>query len=267
MSHIKLVYGATPSGEIDYCEAFEQLDSGLCVIGADGSVAANNQAFRDFLGLPADWVSPVELAGKTVSASEELVAGWRARVKTLGDFAETIALTEELNLRVKGKTLASGGVSLSVARAADNRAPVAGVTTQAAAQRALRESEAKFQALFEGAGVGISLIDADGTILDTNPALTQMFDMNRDQIVGKSFRDLTMPQDLARSTEIYGGLIAGNLSVIRQEKQYLRGNGEKFTASLNISVIRDEDENFMFSVAVIEDCLTSAPLGQIEVIA
>ena len=175
MSHIKLVYGATPSGEIDYCEAFEQLDSGLCVIGADGSVAANNQAFRDFLGLPADWVSPVELAGKTVSASEELVAGWRARVKTLGDFAETFALTEELNLRVKGKTLASGGVSLSVARAADNRAPVAGITTQAAAQRALRESEAKFQALFEGAGVGISLIDADGTILADIPHIPSKF--------------------------------------------------------------------------------------------
>ena len=113
MSHLKLVASATTADETVYSEAFEQLDAGLCIIDGDGAVLASNQAFCRLLDLPADWASP-KAAERSIPASEELVTGWLARIAAEDGLAETVALSDRLTLRVVGKSLPSGGASLTV---------------------------------------------------------------------------------------------------------------------------------------------------------
>ncbi len=122
MSYLELVASETSPESSAFVEAIEQLDTGMCVFDRDGSVLANNQAFRRLLDLPPDWVNP-KAVKRPVPASEELVTGWLARVASEGNFAETVALSARFIVHIAGKALPSGGISLTLTEAADEFAP------------------------------------------------------------------------------------------------------------------------------------------------
>lgn len=127
------------------------------------------------------------------------------------------------------------------------------ITGRVVAEQALRESEAKFHAIFAEAGLGMALIDKDGVFFDVNPALARMFGMSCDELVGKDIRTLTAPEDIDRSIESFDDLVSGETDVRKLEKQYLHKNGEPFTASVISSVVHDRDGKFEFSVGLVED--------------
>lgn len=102
----------------------------------------SNQTFRHLLDLPPDWANP-KAAKRPIPASEELVTGWLARVASEDGFSETVALSDRFILRVVGRALPSGGVSLTLTEAADESAPVSGVTKQVLTIRRERISPVK----------------------------------------------------------------------------------------------------------------------------
>jgi len=57
------------------------------------------------------------------------------------------------------------------------------------AQEALRQSEARFRAIFERSGTGIGLADVKGQIIDSNSALCEMLGYSREELRGKHFVD------------------------------------------------------------------------------
>jgi PAS domain S-box-containing protein len=151
MSHLKLVTGTTSPHTTVYIEALEQLDTGMCIIDDDGAVLASNQQFCQLLGLPPEWPTP-KAAGKTVSAAEVLVSGWLTRVEAQGDFAETVALSDQVTLQVEGRGLPSGGVSLAVTEVAD------------ADRQKLRDSEDRFRSAAETKVGTYYQSDLDGSL-------------------------------------------------------------------------------------------------------
>src|SRR5262249_35978045 len=67
------------------------------------------------------------------------------------------------------------------------------ITERKSAERALRESAARMQALFETAVDGAILIDAHGAVLMFNPACERLFGYAADEVVGKNV-NLLMPE-------------------------------------------------------------------------
>ncbi len=61
--------------------------------------------------------------------------------------------------------------------------------TLVAAQSALRQSEARFRAIFERSCTGIGLADIKGQIIDSNSALCEMLGYSREELRGKRFID------------------------------------------------------------------------------
>jgi PAS domain S-box-containing protein len=57
------------------------------------------------------------------------------------------------------------------------------------AERALRESERKYRTLFENMAQGVFYQQADGVLVDVNPAALAMMGLTRDQFLGKTSRD------------------------------------------------------------------------------
>src|SRR5262245_66157749 len=70
------------------------------------------------------------------------------------------------------------------------------------AERALRESAARMQALFETAVDGAILIDAHGAVLMFNPACERLFGYAADKVVGKNVKML-MPEPYRREHDGY----------------------------------------------------------------
>jgi PAS domain S-box-containing protein len=58
---------------------------------------------------------------------------------------------------------------------------------------ALRQSEARFRGLYEQSPVGYQSLDADGRILDVNPAWLALLGYAREEVVGRQFVELLSP--------------------------------------------------------------------------
>ncbi|MHA1314467.1 MAG: PAS domain S-box protein [Candidatus Helarchaeota archaeon] len=64
------------------------------------------------------------------------------------------------------------------------------ITERKHAEEKLQESEEKFHALFEKSPTGIGIMDMNGKILDLNPAAQKIIGQEKEQIIGKLFREI-----------------------------------------------------------------------------
>ncbi len=83
------------------------------------------------------------------------------------------------------------------------------VTERARAAAALRDSEARFRAIFEHAAIGIGLADRDRRPLMVNPALARLTGRDGDEADGHGLGHATHPEDAARDDALFAELVAG----------------------------------------------------------
>ncbi|MFB6206077.1 MAG: PAS domain S-box protein [Haloglomus sp.] len=68
------------------------------------------------------------------------------------------------------------------------------ITDRKERERALRESEGRFRSLFEETFDAMVIADDDGAYVDANPAACELFELSRDELLGRSIADF-MPDD------------------------------------------------------------------------
>lgn len=100
---------------------------------------------------------------------------------------------------------------------------------------AQRASEARFRGIFEGAGIGITLADAEGRLLAVNPTFEQMLGYTEAELVGLPYLEITWPDDLAVGREEYRALVGGSLARYQVDKRYRRKDGTAVWARLTVS--------------------------------
>lgn len=101
--------------------------------------------------------------------------------------------------------------------------------------------------LFELAAVGIAKVSYDGRFLAVNPTLTGITGYSNEELLQKSFKDITHPDDLDKSLDWKNRLISGELTEVKGEKRYLRKDGSIVWMALSIK--RGEG----FFITVFED--------------
>jgi len=136
-------------------------------------------------------------------------------------------------------------------------------------QEALRQSEAKFRAIFERSSIGIALIDMKAQIVDTNVALYEILGYSREELYGKRFTNYVCTQK--GDLEIYKQLVSqirtdlGKTSTfevkeqpadrhrIEMERRCPHQNGSLVWTHISVSVIPDSNGQPEFFLAMIED--------------
>lgn len=126
-------------------------------------------------------------------------------------------------------------------------------TARKDAERALRESEARFRALFESAAIGIGIGDVEGNILAVNKALQDIFGARPEDMQGRRVNDLVHPEDTPGVWEAYEELVSGKRDHFQFDKPYYREDGEVVWTHLTCSLIRDDDGTPVYQVAMLED--------------
>ena len=118
----------------------------------------------------------------------------------------------------------------------------------------LRESEKRFRATFEQAAVGVAHSSLDGRLLLMNQKLCDIVGYTPEEIVTKTYQEVTHPDDLEAELEYARRLLAGEIESCSYEKRYIRKDGTPIWVNLTASVVRDEDTGEpSYFVAIIED--------------
>jgi len=124
---------------------------------------------------------------------------------------------------------------------------------------ALRESEARFRAVFADAAIGITLADLEGRAIECNSATERILGYRQDELQRFVFTDLTHPDDTEADREAYDQLVAGERAGYRREKRYLHKHGHVVRCNLTAALVRDAHNAPRFVVGMIEDVTARKP--------
>jgi PAS domain S-box-containing protein len=199
------------------------------------------------LSRPAD---VLDIAGSHQFLTARRRGRWEVIETSAGKLARTAInrLNEELEERVAQRTReleqSNGELKAQVAR-------------RRQAEEALRHNDRQFHALFDEAVVGIALFDPGGTPYEINRALQQMFGYSAAELCSLKFERLlerlTHRDDLKHAVDNLLGLLSGTTDHYRAEDRYLRKDGSLFWGNTTVSLVRDEWNQALFGIVVVED--------------
>jgi PAS domain S-box-containing protein len=123
----------------------------------------------------------------------------------------------------------------------------------ASSQAALRESESRFRGTFENAAVGVAHVGLDGTWLEINQRLCDIVGYSREELRGRTFQDISHPDDLEADLENVRSLIAGERDSYAMDKRYIRKNGSVVWIGLTVALQRDAKGAPRYFISIIRD--------------
>jgi PAS domain S-box-containing protein len=127
------------------------------------------------------------------------------------------------------------------------------LTERKRAEEALRESDERFRATFFQAAVGIAQTGLDGKWLLVNDRLCELLGYTQAELRGKTFLDITHPDDREASLGAIRRILAGEISSWSTEKRYVRKDGTIVWGRLWVSLVRDMDNLPRYFTSVVED--------------
>ncbi len=132
-------------------------------------------------------------------------------------------------------------------------ATIRDITERKRAEEALRESEERFRTAFEEGAVAMALTALDSTLLEVNSSFCRMLGFRESELVGRSFTEITHPDD--RTANLVGTrrLARGEIPSFRMQKRYLRKDGSVLWADMSTASVRGAGGRPLYCVTHIQD--------------
>lgn len=103
------------------------------------------------------------------------------------------------------------------------------------------------------APVGIAHFDATGRFLFVNPALCELFGLRSEQLLHRTFQEITFPDDLPACLALTAQLASGAIPKYTEEKRFLRPDGTFVYSRVIVSVVRDAAGGIRYFLGIAED--------------
>jgi len=119
-------------------------------------------------------------------------------------------------------------------------------------EQAVRDSEARFRAVFQNAAIGIAVIQPGGRISQSNQAIEAMLGYSSLELAQLRYTDLVHPDHLEQESKLARDLIADQIDHYQMETRYIRNGGRVFWARVTVSIVRGDGLD-RFAILMIED--------------
>lgn len=228
----------------------ENAMDGIHVMDTQGNIVMANDAFCRMLGYTQDEVARLN------------IRDWDAQFSSnelrlmLNDFSGKGILLETQYRRKNGETknvelsvtgVLTGGKTFIYASSRD-------ITDRKKIERhRLQESDLRFRGTLEQAAVGIVHVTLEGYFAQINQKFCDILGYSREELLDRSFQQITFPADLGDTLHYRRQLLAGEIATFTLEKRYLRKDGSLVWANLTASLLRQADGTPAYFIGVIED--------------
>ncbi|MBS0150101.1 MAG: PAS domain S-box protein [Nitrospira sp.] len=127
------------------------------------------------------------------------------------------------------------------------------VTEHKRTEAYIRESETRWRALYEHAGVGIAQLSIDGRFLRVNPHLCALLGYSSETLRQRTFQDLTHPDDLKANLAYLDELLTDKRHSFSMEKRYRRSNDTWAWVDLTVSLVQSGSSDQDYLIAIIQN--------------
>lgn len=243
---------ALRESEMRYRAAIQTAMEGFWLVSADGRLLTVNDAYCRMSGYTVEELLGTRFSDLEVRESEDEVIDHIARVRAAGSDR-----FESIHRRKDGTTFSvEVSTSFSPADGGQFACFIRDVTDQKRAAQDLRDSEDKFRYLFDHSMVAKSITRPDGGLF-VNDAFISLLGYSREELEdGATWRQLTHPDDIARSEEIVAAMLSGQMQSVRFTKRYVHKDGRIIHADVSTALRRNAEgdpEYFMTNIVDITE--------------
>ncbi len=126
-------------------------------------------------------------------------------------------------------------------------------TERKRAEGRLKESEKRFHNYFEMPFMGMAITSPDKEWLEANDKLCSMLGYSREELLKKTWPELTHPDDLAPDFEQFNKMLSGQIDSYLLDKRFIRKDGAIIWTNLAIGCIRNSDGSVkQFSASILD---------------
>jgi protein-histidine pros-kinase len=236
------------------------------VIDAGGRIDFVNGVCEVMFGYPGS-----ELVGRDVEVlvPERLRAAHRRHVDS---FVKKPRLRPMgVGLRLSGQkrdgTEFPVDISLSpirIARGFFVAAAIRDVSEREQTRSSLREAEERFRLAFEGAPIGMALVELDGRIVRVNRSYSAILGYDPPELAGRLFQSITHPDDIDSNVALFKRLLHGEIPSVHVAKRYIHKSGAVVDVMLHATPMRDLSGKPLYTIAQAEDITPSKELERLR---
>src|SRR5690242_6014721 len=221
----------------------------------DGRYLGVNRAWEEFFG-----VSAAEFVGRKVAElyPQDPAIGERHARMDEELYARGGGQSYEIELRTRRGEPRTAIYYKSTIDGPDGRptglvGTIVDITDRKRAEAALRESEARYRSTFELAGSGVAHIGLDRRFIRVNRRLCEMLGYSEAELLGRTGRQMSHPDDLDVINSQRPALYAGKLERVHVEKRYLRKDGSTLWVAFSMVVERDASGKPLYEIGIYDD--------------
>ncbi len=230
-----------------------QAPVGIYETDPHGGCVFVNARWRELTGLTAEqalgdgWAEAIHPEDR-----ESVLAEWSAASNEAREFA-----LEYRFLRPDGRIVWVAGSSTPIQNSVGQVTGYLGTCTDITARRAMEAERAlqerRFTTAFDHAPIGKALVSTDGKFLRVNRALCELLGYAEDELLRKTFQDITHPDDLEADLDNVARLLADEIFGYQMEKRYFHADGQTIWILLSASVVRNDEAQPLYFIAQIQD--------------
>ena len=171
---------------------------------------------------------------------------WTFRYRSLPSFAGRVGLLEAQGSLIGGLLVSAAASVAALALGRQRR-------RAAALRRAQAETEARFRSYFDLPLVGAALTSPAKGWIAVNDRMCSMLGYSREELLGRTWAELTHPEDLAADVAEFQRVIAREQDGYTLEKRFVRKDGRPLHVRLAVQCVRDAAGDVEHFAALADD--------------